>query len=132
MKKLFHITLVLHRHIHNHFHHLHILDDLYVRIGLQGGVASFRSEKLWVRKGETAKELLGTIHASIKRLAPPGIATNVRLLDDIENALAQSQASADAIESADVAARGPSLSMDRATLMLSGGEETPLVIPDAE
>ena len=67
----------------------------------------------------------------MKRLVPLGIVTNVRLLDDIENALAQPKASANAVGSAD-AAEGPSLSMDRATLMLSGAEETPIVIPDGE
>ena len=108
-----------------------VLDDLYVRIRLQGGVASFGSEKLWMWQGETAKEFLKTIHASMKRLVPLGIVTNFLLFDDIEIALAEPKSGADGIGSAD-AAEEASLSMDRATLMLSGGEDTPIVIPEGE
>jgi hypothetical protein len=107
-----------------------VLDDLYVRIRLQGGVASFESEKLWMWQGETAKEFLRTIHASMKRLVPLGIVTNFLLLDDIEIALAEPKSGADAISSAEAAEA--SLSMDRATLMLSGGEDTPIVIQEGE
>lgn len=66
------------------------LESVYIRLVelKEGAEVSVRLKNLLVRKGERAAELLWTIHASMKRLEPRKIVTEIRLLEDIENALA--------------------------------------------
>ena len=87
-----------------------VLRGAYTRI-LEGAPLSDRDRKFLMLKGKRAKELLEIFHGSIKRLEPYKIVTDVRLLDDLENAVSQPKSSADGTGSADEAS-GPSLSVD--------------------
>ena len=73
---------------------------------------SDRDRKFLALKGERARELLWIIHGSMKRMELHKIVTDVRLLNDLENALTPHRESrADGAGSADEA-RGASPSVD--------------------
>lgn len=75
-----------------------VLKDAYKRLDLkEGALVSESLSRLLSRKGEKAKNLLGIIHESMKRLQPVGIVTDVGLLSAIGEALTRLKSSANAI-----------------------------------
>jgi len=63
-----------------------VLQGAYTRVS-EGVPLSDRDRKFLALKGARAMELLEIIHRSMKRLETHKIVTDVRLLDDLENAL---------------------------------------------
>ena len=87
-----------------------VLRGAYTRVS-EGAPLSDRDRKFLALKGERAKELLAIIHGSMKHMELHKIVTDVRLLNDLENALTpQRKSSTDATGSL-VVVSGPSLSV---------------------
>ena len=88
-----------------------VLRGAYTRVS-EGVPLSDRDRKYLAQKGERAKELLGIIHGSMKRLEAYKIVTDGRLLDDLENALTPHRKSTADNTGSAIAESGPSLSVD--------------------
>ena len=66
-----------------------VLEGAYVRIRTEGNNEADRLnlDKFLVKKGKSAVELLNTVHGSMEGLASLEFVTEVRLLEDVGNAL---------------------------------------------